>query len=146
VLQIRDVLSPIPESDPTIFSSRIPDPNIFNPGSSIKNGMQTYFFLASYAFRSKVFVLVIVKKTRDPRSGRNSSRIRIPEPGGKKAPDPGSGTLTGMILNLYPELDRNDLTGFPFSILPSLFISVAACRECRASANSALSNPKQREH
>jgi hypothetical protein len=24
----------------------------------------------------------------DPRSGRNSSQIRIPDPGGKKAPDP----------------------------------------------------------
>jgi hypothetical protein len=26
----------------------------------------------------------------DPGSGKNSSRIRIPDPGGKKAPDPGS--------------------------------------------------------
>jgi hypothetical protein len=32
----------------------------------------------------------------DPGSGKNSSRIRIPDPGGKKALDPGSGTLTGM--------------------------------------------------
>jgi hypothetical protein len=31
---------------------------------------------------------------RDPRSGKNSSRIRIPDPGGKKAPDPGSGSAT----------------------------------------------------
>jgi hypothetical protein len=51
--------------------------------------MQTYFFLASYAFRSKVLVLVIVKK--NPRSG-NQKKF-IPEPGDKKAPDPGSGTL-----------------------------------------------------
>jgi hypothetical protein len=29
----------------------------------------------------------------DPGSGKNSSRIRILDPGGKKAPDPGSGTL-----------------------------------------------------
>jgi hypothetical protein len=46
----------------------------FHPGSYMKVGMQTYFFLASYAFRSKV--LVIVKKIRDPGSGKNSSRIR----------------------------------------------------------------------
>jgi hypothetical protein len=38
----------------------------------MKSGMQAYFFLASYNFRSKVFVFVIVKKIRDP------------DPGGKK--------------------------------------------------------------
>jgi hypothetical protein len=30
----------------------------------------------------------------DPGSGKNSSRIRIPDPGGKKATDPGSGSST----------------------------------------------------
>jgi hypothetical protein len=30
------------------------------------------------------------KKRPDPGSGKNSSRIRIPDPGGIKAPDPGS--------------------------------------------------------
>jgi hypothetical protein len=30
----------------------------------------------------------------DPGSGKNSSRIRIPDPGGKKASDPGSGSAT----------------------------------------------------
>jgi hypothetical protein len=30
----------------------------------------------------------------DPGSGKNSSRIRIPDPGDKKAPDPGSGSAT----------------------------------------------------
>jgi hypothetical protein len=33
-------------------------------------------------------------RIRDPGSGKNSSRIRIPDPGGKKAPDPGSGSAT----------------------------------------------------
>jgi hypothetical protein len=33
----------------------------------MKSEMQTYFFLASYAYRSKVLVLVIVKKIRDPK-------------------------------------------------------------------------------
>jgi hypothetical protein len=38
-------------------------------GSYMKSGMQTYFFLASYGFRSKVLVLVIVEKLRDPGTG-----------------------------------------------------------------------------
>jgi hypothetical protein len=52
------------------------------PGSYMKSGMQTFFFLASYAFRNKLLVLIIVKKIRDPE--KNSSRIRIPVPRGKK--------------------------------------------------------------
>jgi hypothetical protein len=44
------------------------------------SGLQTYFFLASYGFRSKVLVFVIFKK--------------IPDPGSKIAPDPGSGSAT----------------------------------------------------
>jgi hypothetical protein len=64
----------------------IPDPdlNIFYPGSYMKIKMQTYFLLASYAFRSKVLVLVIVKEIQDQE--KNSSRIqgvkkhRIPDP------------------------------------------------------------------
>jgi hypothetical protein len=56
----------------------------------MKSGMQTYFFLASYAFRSKVLVLVIVKKIRDLRCGirKKSSRIRIPELKTHQIPDP----------------------------------------------------------
>jgi hypothetical protein len=46
-----------------------PDPNIFSSGSYVKSGMQTNFFLASYAFGSKVLVLAIVKKIGDPRCG-----------------------------------------------------------------------------
>jgi hypothetical protein len=53
-----------------------------DPGSYIKSGMQTYFFLAANAFRSKV----IVKKIRVPRSGIRKKFN--PDPGGKKAPDP----------------------------------------------------------
>jgi hypothetical protein len=66
----------------------------------MKSGMQTYFFLASYAYTSKVIVLVIVivKKIQDPRSRirKNSFQIRIPDLGVKKAPDPGSGSTTLM--------------------------------------------------
>jgi hypothetical protein len=56
----------------------------------MKSGMQTSFFLASYAFKSKILVLVIVEEIRDPGSRKKSSRISDP-----KAPDPGSGTLAG---------------------------------------------------
>jgi hypothetical protein len=68
----------IPDPDPTIFSSRIRIQKFFQPGSRIlheKWNAKLLFFLASYAFRSKV--LVIVKKIRDPGSGKKSSRIRI---------------------------------------------------------------------
>jgi hypothetical protein len=51
---------------------------MFYPGSYMKSGMQTYFFLASYAFRSKVLVLFIFKNIRDPETIH-----RIPDPGGK---------------------------------------------------------------
>jgi hypothetical protein len=40
----------------------------------MKSGMQTYFFLASYAFRNKILVLVIVKKIRDPEKIHPGSR------------------------------------------------------------------------
>jgi hypothetical protein len=32
----------------------------------MESGMQTYFFIAFYGFRSKLLVLIIVKKIRDP--------------------------------------------------------------------------------
>jgi hypothetical protein len=60
-----------------------------DPGSYIKRGMKSknYLFLASYGFRKKS----LSKKD-------NSSRIRIPDPGGKKASDPGSATLCASII------------------------------------------------
>jgi hypothetical protein len=45
---------------------RIQDVFIPDLGSYMKSGMQTYFFLASYGFSSKVLDLVIVKNVRDP--------------------------------------------------------------------------------
>jgi hypothetical protein len=59
----------------------------------MKSGKQTYFFLASYDFRSKV--LVIVKKIRDTRSEIRKKFTPDPDPGfrGKKAPDLVSATL-----------------------------------------------------
>jgi hypothetical protein len=70
----------IPDQDPTIFSSRIPDPKMFfipDPGFYMKNGIN-YFFLASYAFRSKVLVLVRDHGTeiRDPEKIHPRSQIQ----------------------------------------------------------------------
>jgi hypothetical protein len=62
--------------DPIIFSSRIRLQTFSHPVSRILHGKWyanlPVLFFASYAFRSKV--LVIVKKIRDPE--RNSSRIQ----------------------------------------------------------------------
>jgi hypothetical protein len=58
-----------------------------DPGSYMKSGMQSYCFLASFAFRSIVFV--IVKKD----FGSEIRKKFIPDLGGKKAPDPESATL-----------------------------------------------------
>jgi hypothetical protein len=67
--------------------SRVRIRTFFHPGSYIKIGMQTYFCLASYGFRSKV--LVLVKKIQDPGSGKNKVHPRSGS-GGKKhrLPDP----------------------------------------------------------
>jgi hypothetical protein len=84
MLRIRDVLSRVrirPFSHPGFKHYFIPDPE-----SYMKGGMQTYFFLASYAFRSKVLVFVIVKKIR----------IRVP----------GTGSRTqGIKKHLIPDQD-----------------------------------------
>jgi hypothetical protein len=78
VLRIRDVLSRIPDPDPTIAPSRIrgvkkhriPDP--------------TYFCIKAI----NKFCLLI------PDPDPTIVPSRIPDPGGKKAPDPGSGSAT----------------------------------------------------
>jgi hypothetical protein len=38
--------------------------------------------------------VLLGSRIRDPGSGKNLFRIRIPDPGVKKAPDPGSGSAT----------------------------------------------------
>jgi hypothetical protein len=68
LISVADPECFIPDPDLTIFSSRI----------QYEKWNANLLFLASYAFRSKALVLVIVKKIRDP--------------GGNKAPDPGSGS------------------------------------------------------
>jgi hypothetical protein len=44
-------------------------------------------------------------RIRDPGSGKNSSRI--PDPGGKKAPDPGSGSATLVLGIENPNKNKN---------------------------------------
>jgi hypothetical protein len=50
----------------------------------MKSGMQTYFILVSYAFRSKVLILLIVKKIRDPEKihprSRGVKKDQVPDP------------------------------------------------------------------
>ncbi len=97
VLRIRDVY---PGSD--FFPSRIPDPNCLHPGSSSKN--------LSILTQNKPKKWFLSSKKYDPGC---SSRIRmltfypsqIPDPGVKKAPDPGSGSATlptGTVLLRLP--------------------------------------------
>jgi hypothetical protein len=38
-------------------------------------------------------------------SGIKASQIRIPDPGGKKAPDPGSGSATLLVLVIFAILN-----------------------------------------
>jgi hypothetical protein len=52
---------------------------ILDPGSYMKSGMQTYFFIASYVLRSKVLVLGIRKKFIPDPGGKNH-RILDPDP------------------------------------------------------------------
>jgi hypothetical protein len=80
-LRIQDVVSRIP--NPTIFSSRVPDPdpNIFSYRILHEKWNANILLLASYASRSKVLVLVIVKKIWDPRSRIWKKFITDPDPG-----------------------------------------------------------------
>jgi hypothetical protein len=96
-LRIRDVLSRI-----RTFShseSRIRIQNLFYPGSRIlqKKWNANLHFSCLYTFRSKVLVLVIVKKIRDPEKIQpgSGSRIRIKDAGGKKHRIRNTGPLKG---------------------------------------------------
>jgi hypothetical protein len=49
-----------------------------------------------------------------PGSGKNSSRIRIPDPGGKKAPDPGSGSAT-LTVKVLKQIQQRSCVSDPHS-------------------------------
>jgi hypothetical protein len=87
VLRIRDVLTRIPDPDPTIAPSRIriPDPRgkkAPDPGSDL------FFLQILFTYPGSQ---IRIRPLLHPGS---RIRIRIPDPGGKKAPDPGSGSAT----------------------------------------------------
>ncbi len=93
--------SSVADPDPTFFhpGSRIPDPNCLHPGSRIRIKEFKYFnpkktkkwFLSSRKFdlccSSRIRMLTFYPS-------------RIPDPGVKKAPDPGSGSAT-LLSSLY---------------------------------------------
>jgi hypothetical protein len=88
-----------PGSGPEHFL--IPDliQTFFHPGSYMKSGMQKYFFSCFSGFQD--LILVTVKKIRGLGSGKNSSRIRIPDPGGKISTQSRSrNTGTGNVVQL----------------------------------------------
>jgi hypothetical protein len=78
-----------------LFPSRIPNPNCLHPGSRIRIKKFTYFN------QKKTKKWFLSSRKYDPGC---SSRIRmltfypsrIPDPGVKKTPDPGSATLVGQ--------------------------------------------------
>jgi hypothetical protein len=90
----------------------IPDPDsgskhffIPDPGSYIKRGKKNKNYLISCFLWFQEQVLKFKKiliPDPDPGAGKNSSQIRIPDTGGKKAPDPGS-----RIPDLDPQHWRN---------------------------------------
>ncbi len=73
----------IPDRGSDVFPSRIPDPNCLHPGSRILIKEFKYF----YPQKSKKWFLS--SKKYDP-----GCLSRIPDPGVKKAPNPGSGSAT----------------------------------------------------
>jgi hypothetical protein len=112
----------MPDPDQTIFSSRIRIQTLFNPGYRIlhEKWNANLLFLASYAFRSKVLVLVIVKKIRDPKSGKNHPRIqgvkkhRLPDPYLNADPDP---VRTRILVKFEPSIPKANKGKFFFHLI-----------------------------
>ncbi len=85
-----------PDPGSNFFPSQIPDPNFFHPGSQISIKEFKYFNPKKWFLRSRKY------------NPGCSSRIRIltfypsriPDPGVKKAPDPGSGSETMLKISL----------------------------------------------
>ncbi len=88
VLRIRDVY---PGSD--FFPSRIPDPNcLLHRGSRIRIKEFKYFNPKKWLLSSRKYDPGC--SSRIPDSDADLTPSRIPDPGFKKAPDPGSGSAT----------------------------------------------------
>jgi hypothetical protein len=100
VFRIRDVLSRIRP-----FS---------HPGSLVQSGMQTYFFLASYAFRSKGLVLVPgnTGSQKDPRSGKQIKFISDPDPRSRELKSTGSGSAALVPILFFRSCSLLLISGF----------------------------------
>jgi hypothetical protein len=97
----------IPDPGSDFFPSRIPDPNCLHPGSRILIKEFKYFNpkKAKNCFlSSKKYVPGCSSRIPDPDADFLPSRI--PDPGVKKAPDPGSGSATLDTILLIPSFYR----------------------------------------
>jgi hypothetical protein len=75
-----------PDPDPNIFSSLIPDPTW-----KVECKLTVPVLFSCFLWFQEQS-LSLSQSQKDSGSEKNSSRIRMPDPGGKKAPDPGSWT------------------------------------------------------
>jgi hypothetical protein len=85
LLRIRIRTFSHPDPDPNIFSSGSGSKHFFilDPWSYVKSGMLFSWFLW-FQFQEQSLSLSHTCSQKDPRSGKNSSRIRILGPKGKK--------------------------------------------------------------
>jgi hypothetical protein len=93
-----------------ILLSSVADPGCFilDSGKAPDPGSDLFFFIKAI---NKFCMLI-----PDPDPTIAPSRIRIPDPGGKKAPDPGSGFATLLLLLGSPFTAFND----QLAILPGI--------------------------
>jgi hypothetical protein len=82
--------------DPTFFhpGSWITDPNFFHPGSRIRIIEFMYFNPKKWFLRSRKYDPGCSSRIRIPDLDPDCYPSRIPDPGVKKAPVPGSGSAT----------------------------------------------------
>jgi hypothetical protein len=102
VLRLRDVY---PGSD--FFPFRIPDPTFSHPGSRIRIKYFKYFNPKKWFLSSRKYDPGCSSRIRIP----TFYPSRIPDPGVKKAPDPGSGSKTLMCREELVMLDQNYYPG-----------------------------------
>jgi hypothetical protein len=94
VLRTRDVY---PGSD--FFPSRIPDSNCLHPGSRIRIKEFKYFNPKKWFLSPRKYDPGCSSRIQDP----DADFLPIPDPGVKKAPDPGSGSAT-LVMPLLKRL------------------------------------------
>jgi hypothetical protein len=83
----------IPDPDLTIFSSRIRIQTYSHPGAYMKSGMQNYQY-SFLCFQEQSLSLIQIDL------GSGNRKKFIPDPGGKKAPDPESRSVTLILIHM----------------------------------------------